>query len=352
MINIFQIIIIIISRKMAIQDKFDNIEEIKEICDKAINTKKKINKINKSDKNYGKLCEKIAKYNVILLEKFDLLDKSDKTKIYISFGTNSININSFNNINADNFGNIIDLILKSWIIIAWDKNLSTINLPNGIKKNIIMNNNINMEDNLRINHNISKENNISNQKLDSNDIEKEFIENIYGKIKILNKNVYKWKIKYKLNAIRKISDNFNEFKRYNNWFNSPLLVHKRSYSYNKSKFKEFTNNGNIYSKFMKASYSNNINNIQIILNNNDIRFIKQFSKTFGIKIDNITGWFRNKYPIDYINKFNFVKNQYNLINEKYNFHIQEKRLDTDTTNANTNIIDICSLRNNIDIYDL
>ena len=337
---------------MAIQDKFDNIEEIKEICEKAINTKKKINKINKSDENYKKLCERIAKYNVILQEKFDLIDELDKRKIYISFGTNRININSFNKIKADNFGNIIDSILKSWIIIVWDKNLDTINLPNGIKKNIITNKNIKMEDNLIINHNISKENNIM-QGIDNNsNLEKEFIENVYNKIKILNKNVNKWKIKYKLNAIRKISDNFYEFKRYNNWFNMPLLIHKRSYSYNRTKFKEFTNNGNIYNKFMKASYSNNINNIQIILDNNDTRFIKQFSNVFGIKIDNITGWFRNKYPIDYINKFNFVKNQYNLINEQYNFHIHEKVLDTDFINANTNIMDICTLRNNITIYEL
>ena len=337
---------------MAIQDKFDNIEEIKEICEKAINTKKKISNMNKSNKNYAKLYERIAKYNVILQEKFDLMDELDKKKIYISFGTNNININSFNKINADNFGNIIDSILKSWIIVAWDKNLNTINLPNGIKKNIIMNSN-KMEDNLIANHNISKENNNIKQNLDNNfDMEKEFVQNIYRKIKILNKNINKWKIKYKLNAIRKISDNFHEFKRYNNWFNLPLLIHKRSYSYNKSKFKEFTNNGNIYKRFMKASYSNNINNIQIILDNNDTRFIKQCSETFGIKIDNITGWFRNKYPIDYINKFNFVKNQYNLINEQYNFHIKEKVFDIDHTNANTNIMDICSLRNNIAIYDL
>ena len=337
---------------MAIQDKFDNIEEIKEICEKAINTKKKISNMNKSDKNYAKLYERIAKYNVTLQEKFDLMDESDKKKIYISFGTSNININSFNKIKADNFGNIIDSILKSWIIVVWDKNLNTINLPNGIKKNIIMNSN-KMEDNLITNHNISKENNNIKQKMDNNfDMEKEFVQNIYRKIKILNKNINKWKIKYKLNAIRKISDNFYEFKRYNNWFNLPLLIHKRSYSYNKSKFKEFTNNGNIYKRFTKASYSNNITNIQIILDNNDTRFIKQCSRTFGIKIDNITGWFRNKYPIDYINKFNFVKNQYNLINEQYNFHIKEKVFDIDYTNANTNIMDICSLRNNIAIYDL
>ena len=152
---------------MAIQDKFDNIEEIKEICEKAINTKKKINIMNKSDKNYIKLSERIAKYNVILQEKFDLIDESDKRKIYISFGTNNININSFNKINADNFGNIIDSILKSWIIIAWDKNLNTINLPNGIKKNIIINNNNKMEDNLIINYNISKENNVK-QRINNN----------------------------------------------------------------------------------------------------------------------------------------------------------------------------------------
>ena len=338
---------------MAIQDKFDNIEEIKEICEKAINTRKKINKMNKSEKDYRKLCERIAKYNVILQEKFDLIDELDKRKIYISFGTNNININSFNKIQADNFGNIIDTILKSWIIIVWDKNLNTINLPNGIKKNIIMNSKIIKEDN-SINHNISKEINIKSRLDDNNsfDMEKEFVENIYNKIKVLNKNVNKWKNKYKLNAIRKIFDNFYEFKRYNNWFNLPLLIHRRSYSYNKTKFKEFTNNGNIYNKFMKRSYSNNINNMQIILENNDTSFIKQFSYTFGIKTDNITGWFRNKYPIDYINKFNFVKNQYNLINEQYNFHIQEKDLDVDSIKVNTNIMDICLLRNNIFIYDL
>ena len=338
---------------MAIQDKFDNIEEIKEICEKAINTKRKISNIIKSNENYVKLRERISKYNVILQEKFNLIDESDKRKIYISFGTNNININNFNKIKADNFGNIIDAILKSWIIIVWDKNLDTINLPNGIKKNIIMHNKPKMEDNVIINHNISKENCIKS-KLDNNfNMGKEFVENIYNKIKILNKNVNKWKNKYKLKAIRKISDNFHKFKRYNNRFNLPLLIYKRSYSYNKTKFKEFTNNGNIYSKFMKGNYSNNINNIQIILDNNNISFIKQFSNTFGIKISNITGWFRNKYPIDYINKFNFVKNQYNLINEQYNFHIQEKFLDTDIANANTDIMDICSLRNNgVNVYDL
>ena len=46
--------------------------------------------MNKSDKNYRKLYERIAKYNVILQEKFDLIDESDKRKIYISFGTNNI----------------------------------------------------------------------------------------------------------------------------------------------------------------------------------------------------------------------------------------------------------------------
>ena len=338
---------------MAIQDKFDNIEEIKEICEKAINTKKKINEINKSDGNYTKLCQKIAKYNILLQEKFDRIDESDRNKIYIGFGTNNININSFNKIDADNFGNIIDTILKSWIIVNWDKDLTQINLPNSIKKNIIA---YKKEDNGII-HNISKRNKSKNGNViifDQNDMEENFVKRIYEKITILNKKINAWKFKYKLNVIRKFKDNLFEFKRYNNWINLPLLIHKRSYSYNKSKFKEFSNNGNIYDEsFNKASYSNNIKNIQILLNNNDINFIKQLSKTCRIKVDNITSWYRNKYPIDYINKFNFIKNQYNLIYDKYNFHIERNNINTNPINRNSDIMDICSIRNKLDIdYDL
>lgn len=338
---------------MAIQDKADNIEEIKEICVKAIDTRKKINKLNKSDKNYIKLCQKIAEYNIILQEKFDSIDECDKHKIYISFGANSININSFNKIEADNFGNIIDSILKSWIIIAWDKELTKINLPNSIKKNIITYNS-KKEDNKILNNNISKENDKRNKiNNGKNELEEYFIQNIYDKIKLLNKNINKWKFKYKLNAIRKFRDNFYEFKRYNNWFNLPLLIHKRSYSYNKFKFKEFSNNGDIYNDFKKSSYSNNINNIQILLNDNNINFIKLLSKISGIKIDNITSWYRNKYPLDYINKFNFVKNQYNLINDQYNFHIEKNILDINPINGNSSMMDICFIRNNLDIdFDL
>ena len=338
---------------MAIQDKFDNIEEIKEICEKAINTKKKINEINKSDGNYTKLCQKIAKYNILLQEKFDQIDESDRNKIYTGFGTNNININSFNKIDADNFGNIIDTILKSWIIVNWDKDLTQINLPNSIKKNIIA---YKKEDNGII-HNISKRNKSKNGNViifDQNDMEENFVKRIYEKITILNKKINAWKFKYKLNVIRKFKDNLFEFKRYNNWINLPLLIHKRSYSYNKSKFKEFSNNGNIYDEsFNKASYSNNIKNIQILLNNNDINFIKQLSKTCRIKVDNITSWYRNKYPIDYINKFNFIKNQYNLIYDKYNFHIERNNINTNPINRNSDIMDICSIRNKLDMdYDL
>ena len=336
---------------MAIQDKFDNIEEIKEICTKAINTKKEINETKKSDRNYRKLCQKIAKYNILLQEKFDQIDECDRNKIYIGFGTNNININSFNKIDADNFGNIIDTILKSWIIIVWDKELTKINLPNSIKKNIIMY----KEDNWINNNNISKNINRKETIFNQNDMEENFIKEIYGKTIALNKKINTWKFKYKLNAIRKIKDNFYEFKRYNNWINLPLLIHKRSYSYNKTKFREFSNNGNIYHEsFNKASYSNNINNIQILLNNNDINFIKQLSKTLKIKVDNITSWYRNKYPIDYISKFNFIKNQYNLVYNQYNFHIERNNnIDTDSINRNTDIMDICFIRNKLDMdYDL
>ena len=305
---------------MDIQDESLKLIEIIKISKEIIEINNNNNKNKDITYNNNNNVQIFLKSNEIL-NIFNDINILDKIRIIIALGCNEINILEFNLTEDNNFGTLINDILKSWIILAIEENNVPINLPKQFQDNIIYfikADKAIKEDKLRKlmeNHNFMTTyfpNNVP--KIWNNDkiiqIYDETNKNIVKLIKRINADRRRFQTKLMQNIKILNYKNNIDYNLENNWLFSTVDTKKRCYSYNKRKMKI----KNCAMEQVNCSSYNYmswiIRRIKNIIDDDDITKIFEIKYNTKIKLERIINWYRTKYPLEYIQKYKYVLEYY------------------------------------------
>ena len=305
---------------MDIQDESLKLIEIIKISKEIIEINNNNNKNKDITYNNNNNIQIFLKSNEIL-NVFNDMNIIDKIRIIIALGCKEINILEFNLTEENNFGTLINDILKSWIILAIEENNVPINLPKQLQDNIIQfikADKATKEDKIRKlmeNHNFMTTYFPINVPKIWNDnkiiqLYDKTNKNIIKLIKRINADRRRFQTKLMQNIkILNYENNIN-YNKENNWLFSTVDTKKRCYSHNKRKMriKNCAMEQIDCSSYNYMSWI--IRRIKNIIDDDDITKIFEIKYNTKIKLERIINWYRTKYPLEYIQKYKYVLEYY------------------------------------------
>ena len=311
-----------------IQDETFVLQEITDISNEIIELRAK------NGKNIDYINDIFPK-NYKILAEFNKFSLITRLKVKIALNCEYLGIDEFNTIPETNFGVALHIILMSWINISLGNGVMLIECPVSYKNNI---------ENFIFGTKEYKQDKLGKICEHTNFLSEKQVEDampLKGKIWAVKINGFinkfarqtiqdksKMQYLYRKLCLEKKLENYLLFIKTNNWIFSQYDAKRRCFSQNKQKqkFKECIGPKTKIRFYAQNANSNILKEIAYYITNANTISIKSIQNNTKFNVETILSWFRNQFPKEYYDTYNFVFKQITEI-KKINHSIDNWEID-------------------------